>query len=205
MKSSSSFIVTVVLAAAVSTLMGAPDGEARDDDFVPANLKGFPATSPLVIPAAAFATNGDSPSSTNMIWYEGYIAGTALAGGCIQAPVYLPDNTEIMSFYISYIDEDGGQDFSVWLTRTTNTSVAASLDLATVSTTGSSTSVRTAGDTSIQQPIVNLPEYSYYVGTCLPSASTKLISARIYFETHDAIFIDGFENGTTSMWTTVQQ
>ena len=197
MKHTQSFIVILVLAAAVPTLAVAPDGEGRDDDSVAANLNGFPATSPLVIPAAAFATNGDSPSSTNMIWYEGYIAGTALAGGCIQAPVYLPDNTEITSFYISYIDEDGGQDFTVWLTRTTNTSVAAFLDLATASTTGSSPDVRTAWDTSIQEPIVQLPEYSYYVSTCLPSASTKLISARIYFESTDGIFADGFENGTT--------
>ncbi len=204
MKNTSSFIVTLVLAAAVATLGLAPVSEARDDDDVPANLKGFPATSPLVIPAAAFATNGSDPSSHRMVWFEGYLAGTALPGGCVQAPAYLPDNTEITSFYISYIDEDGGQNFSVWLTRTTNTSVAPFLDLATITTSGSDPAVRTAWDTSIQQPIVNLPEYSYYVGACLPSSSTKLISARIYFESNDAIFTDGFESGTTSNWTTVE-
>lgn len=204
MKNTSSFILALVLTVAASTFAVASNGEPSDDRSIEANTKGFPATSPLVIPAAAFTTKGNDPSSHNMVWWEGYLSGTALSGGCVQAPAYLPDNTEITSFYISYIDEDGAQNFYAWLTRTTNTTVASLVDLATMVTSGSDPSVRTLVDNSINEPIVSLPEYSYYVSTCLPSASTKLISARIYFETADGIFDDGFENGSTSAWLTVQ-
>lgn len=195
-------IVTMLLTI-VTGLSIAPTAQAQAGPTVEGG-KAFPASSPLVIPAAAFSTKGNDASSHEMVWWEGYVRGTSSLGGCVQAPVYLPRFARITNFWISYIDEDASNDFSVWFTRTSNFTPNEADDMASVTTSGTSESVRTLSDPSISHRIVIQPDYSYFVSVCLPTASTKLYSARIYYGV-DVLFADGFETGGSSSWAEVQQ
>jgi len=197
-------LVLSAITLAVATLSPAPASFASEPFTDEASLKSFPGASPLVIPAAAFSSKGNDPTSTNFVWTAGHLSGVDPAGGgCVQAPAYLPDNVEITGFYASIIDNDPVDNFWVWLTRTTNTTPQPFFDMAIVTTSGADPDVQSLSAPDIFQPMVNLPDNAYYVSACLPSATTKLISARIYYESSDTIFSDGFENGTTSAWAEV--
>jgi hypothetical protein len=190
-----SFFTAVVLVAASAPGAGAAEGQSAEGE----TAKGFPASNPLVIPAAAFSTKGNDPQSHYMRWLEGYLEGTSSPGGCVQAPVYLPRFARVYQLWMSYIDEDGGNDFSVWFDRTATFSAGGLQEMATVSSSGSDPNVRSVGDYSVNHPIVVHPDYSYYVSACLPSENTKLLSVRIWYYT-DVIFVDGFDRGNASAW-----
>jgi hypothetical protein len=196
-------MVILLLVSAASALTLTPEVAAADGPSVEGEAtKAFPASNPLVIPAAAFSTKGNDAQSHYMVWYEGYVAGTSRPGGCIQAPVYLPRFARVYQFWISYVDEDGSNDFSAWFSRTSNFEKGEMDEMGTVTTTGSNANVRSVGDTSIEHPIVVLPDHSYFVSTCLPSENTKLISARIWYA-EDVLFADGFERGSGANWSEV--
>ncbi|MEE4270637.1 MAG: hypothetical protein V2I67_03120 [Thermoanaerobaculales bacterium] len=197
-------LVLSALIFAASALSPAPEAAASGPSADESALKGFPGASPLVIPAAAFSSKGNDPTSTNFIWNGGYLRGVdPSGGGCVQAPAYLPDNVEITGFYASFIDNDPVANYWIWLTRTTNTTPEPFFDIAIITTSGVDPDVQTLAAPDIYQPMVTLPENAYYVSTCLPSASTALISARIYYVASDLIFADGFEAGGTSSWSEV--
>lgn len=200
MKTTTRIVTTLLII--VTGLSTAPIAQAQASPSVEGG-KAFPASSPLVIPAAAFSTKGNDASSHEMVWWEGYVRGTSSTGGCVQAPVYLPRFARITNFWISFVDDDASNDFSVWFTRTSNFTPNEADDIVSVTTSGVSTSVRVLSNSTISHPIVIHPDYSYFVSVCLPTQSTKLYSARIYHH-DDVLFADGFETGGSSSWAEVQ-
>lgn len=204
MSISSRILVLSFAILVVSILSLVPESTAAELSADEAVLKSFPGASPLVIPAAAFASKGNNPTSNRFWWGNGYLSGVDPAGdGCVQAPAYLPDNVEVTGFFASYIDNDPAENFWIWLTRTTNTTPEPFFDIAIITTSGADPDVQAPSAPDIFEPMVNLPENAYYVSTCLPSALTKLISVRIYYRAGGLIFSDGFEDGGTSSWTGV--
>lgn len=161
--------------------------------------KSFGAGSPLVIPAAAFSTNGNDADSTLYQAFFGFIEGTGVGGGCVQAPAYLPHGARITSMYVSLVDNDSSNNIYVSLYRRANDSLFDVTSMAYVQSSGASTSVIAPYDASITSPTVDFPRYSYYVTTCLPTASTRLISIRLYYQ--ETLFVDGFECGETWVWS----
>ena len=162
--------------------------------------KGIGGVSPMVIPAAAFSSKGNDASSAYFSVPTGYWRGNSLPGGCLQAGVYLPQGALITSIYASMYDNDPAATVSVTLTRTSNTEIHQYSDIATLATSSNSTDMQTAGDTSIDHPVVDYPAYTYWVSTCLASVDTRLYSVRVYFD-NDGVFADGFESGGSSAWT----
>jgi hypothetical protein len=204
MKNNTPIVVTACLVIAITAIAPFSQVQALENQSIEGDsTKAFPASSPLVIPAAAFSTKGNDAQSHTMSWAEGYIEGTSSPGGCVQAPAYLPRFARVYQFWISYIDEDGGTNFSAWFSRTSNFRKGEMDDMGTVTTSGSDPAVRSVGDYSMNHPIVIHPDYSYFVSTCLPTANTKLLSARIWYYT-DVVFVDGFERGSSANWAEVQ-
>ncbi len=203
MKRTTYSIVTVFCLLALATAglcsnAAASEGVPVEGD----DAKNFGGSSPLTIPAAAFTTKGNNAQSHNFVWWGGFVKGTALSGGCIQAPVYLPRWARIYQVWASFIDADGSANASVWLTRSSNLTPGDADDMATISTSGSSSSVQSLSDSTIFEPIVMLPDYAYHVSTCLASENLKLFSVRIWYH-EDVVFTDRFERGDTSGWSAV--
>jgi len=165
--------------------------------------KAFHGGSPLMISAAAFATKGDDADSQYFNPFSGSLAGTGTGGGCVQAPVYLPNGARVTDVWASVIDNDGANDINISVFRRSTRSLNDVTLMASLSSSGQSTSVSTPSDVTITSPVVSLPEYAYYVVTCLPTANTKLISLRIYYE--EAIFVDAFECGETWAWSSTSE
>ena len=188
----------VLGAMVICPIVNASEG-APGDEYL---AKSFGGSSPLVIPAAAFSSKGNNAESHNFVWWAGFVKGTALAGGCIQAPVYLPRWARVTSMWASFVDADGSNDATVTLTRRANTSLGDVDGMGSLSTSGTEPVVRSFSDSSISEPLVKLPDYSYFVSTCLASENLKLYSVRLYY-TEETIFIDAFETGDTSGWSVV--
>jgi hypothetical protein len=136
--------------------------------------------SPLVIPAADFREDGFHPGTA---WYQfgsGYWQGTASAYGCLMAPAYLPAGATVATFWASLVDNATAAYVNVSLHRVDNYS-GAHVTMASISTSGVTSTIQNLFDLSIVSPTVYYPTYSYYVTTCLPSANTRLYSVRIYY------------------------
>lgn len=135
-------------------------------------------SSPLVIPAAAFSSDGDA-EGTYYFWFSGgYVSGTGTYG-CIKAPAYLPNGATVTEVYASVYDNDGTDNLWIDLMRV-NRLDGVTDTMASPATSGSSTDIQQISDTSIVEPLIDYPNYAYYVTTCLPS-DMRLYSVRIYF------------------------
>jgi hypothetical protein len=165
--------------------------------------KAFHGGSPLMISATAFATKGNYADSQYFNPFSGSLAGTSAGDGCVQAPVYLPNGARVTDVWASVVDNDGSNDIYVSMYRRSTRSLSDVTLMASLHSSGQSTSVSTPSDVTITSPKVSLPEYAYYVVTCLPTANTKLISVRIYYE--EAIFVDAFECGETWAWSSTSE
>ncbi len=203
MKTTKHSIVTVTCLVALVTGSLCSIGAASEGLILEGDqAKNFGGTTPLMIPAAAFATKGNDAESTNFVFGAGFIKGTGVSGGCIQAPVYLPPFARVYQVWASIIDNDGSNDASIWLTRSSNLTTGAATDMATISTSGSSGSIQSLSDLFIDEPVVIVPDNSYFVSTCLASENLKLYSVRIWYY-EDVVFFNGFERGDTSGWSGV--
>ncbi len=203
MKYSMQSIVIVVCVLALGTVGICQITSASEGvPFEGEQAKNFGGSSPLVIPAAAFSTKGNNAGSHNFIWFAGFVKGTALSGGCIQAPVYLPRWARVYQMWTSFIDADGSNDAIVTLTRRAHADLGDIDQMGWLTTSGSDTGITSFSDVSITEPLVMLHDYSYYVTTCLASENLKLYSVRLYF-TEETIFVDAFERGDTSGWSVV--
>ena len=138
-------------------------------------------SSPLVIPAAAFSSDGYDPDSFFMWFDGGYIRGTSAHYGCVKAPAYLPNGATVTAVYASVYDNDGTYDIGIDLRRVSN-ATGVMEKMASLSSTGTSSAIRTIVDPSIDHPLIDYPMYSYYVTTCLESSNIRLYSVRIYFD-----------------------
>ena len=136
-------------------------------------------TSPLVIPAADFRTDGINPDSTNFSFFSGHIAGNSQDAGCVQAPAYLPHGAQLSLIAISAIDNDA-TNIPLILHRVNNFTGAHDL-MASIFTAGNSSTPQSFSSTSIAEPLISYPTYSYYVTICLSKEEFKLFSTRIYY------------------------
>ena len=146
---------------------------------------GFSGGSPLIIPAAAFSSDGFDPANYNFWFATGAVEGvdsppTGYAP-CLKAPVYLPLWAKVYQFWASVYDNDAGYNVGVSLRRVSNYDGSSAVIMATVSSTGASTNIQSVGDYSIDSPIIYYPDYSYYVTMCLNRSNTKLYSVRIWY------------------------
>jgi hypothetical protein len=162
--------------------------------------KGLVGESPAVIPAAAFRSSGSDADGYFMSANLGYVRGTADGDGCIQAPVSLPQGAVVHAFWASVLDEDDTADALITLDRISNLEYQHGDEMAYVETSGSGASIQNLSDFSISHQDVKLPDYGYFVKTCLPSTDVKLYGVRVYYaDIH--LFSDGFELGDLSAWS----
>jgi hypothetical protein len=200
-RSAASDIRLELLANPVSPLALELADRAREAEIESA--RGFGGSSPLVIPAAAFTTNGNYDDTYFFHPFNGAMRGKTGTDGCVQAPVYLPQGVQIFQIYASILDEDAGADVWITLMRSDNLAYHDADEMARCHTNGSSTMIQAIFDETINYPDVSYPRYHYWVATCLPSADTHLYSVRIYFQDDSEIFSDSFESGDTSAWSSV--
>ncbi len=134
----------------------------------------------LVIPAAAFSSDGFDANSLFFNFPGGYMRGTDVGDGCVKAPVYLPKLARVYEAWASVYDNDSTNNISIDLRRLDNFTGAVTI-MATMTTSGVSTYVQTPYDLSINAPLVLYPDYSYYVTMCLLSANLRLYSVRVWY------------------------
>ncbi|MCD4749230.1 MAG: hypothetical protein K8R59_07640 [Thermoanaerobaculales bacterium] len=198
-KRNSGFSLGVVLVCAL--IIGFSFGAAMaSDSLSEKESRNFWGTSPLIIPAAAFASNGLAPLSSAFN-FNGFVGG-GTAYNCMQAPVYLPDHARVTRLYAS-ISDMSSSDMSVSLIRATNLSYSSTTEMARVTSNGNTSPTPTAtfyGDSSITGPDISYPDYSYYVVACLPDYNFRLYQVEIDFE-DNLIFRDDFEAGGMTAWS----
>jgi hypothetical protein len=135
-------------------------------------------TSPLVIPGAAFSSDGYDPPSMFFSFWGGYLQGGSI-NTCTKAPVYLPKGAKLIDMWTSVYDNDAAASMWIRLYRVDTYTGVVDV-MAYVATSGAADYIQTPWDW-IEYPMVQYPQYSYYVGTCLESAATRLYSVRIYY------------------------
>lgn len=135
----------------------------------------------LVIPAAAFMSDGYWPNSSFMYFYGGYIRGANSAHyGCVEAPVYLPYGATIDALYAYLYDNDASWSTGVELHRV-RTMTGIHDYLGAVYTSGYHNYIQYIGDTTISPSFVDSIYYEYYVTTCLDSNYHRLYGVRIHW------------------------
>jgi hypothetical protein len=135
-------------------------------------------TSPLVIPAADFRSDGLAPGGYTFIFVTGYMVGST--GNCVMAPAYLPNGATVYQFWASAYDNDPANDLGVELHRVNNYNGAQNV-MASVTTTGQSGAIQSLSDYVITNPLVVYPDYSYYVTACLNTSNLRIYSARVWY------------------------
>ena len=134
----------------------------------------------LVIPAAAFSSDGGFPDDFFFDFETGYLRGDNFA--CLKAPVCLPHGAVIDSIYASLYDNAYG-NVAVTLRRVDVVSGSMEI-MAAAGTTTDSTSIQQKEDITISYPEVSYPRYAYFLTTCLSSADHRVYSVRIYYAAH---------------------
>lgn len=150
------------------------------------DVRAFSGGSPLIVPAAAFTSDGNTPDSTFFWFSGGYMQGTATDFGCVQAPVYFPQPAMMVDLFVSVYDNDPDLGLSVMLERVNNyTGTTSVLAKVSTSTYDASSSIQVLNDDTIDYPMVDYPQYAYYLTTCLRNENMRLYSVRIYYQTFD--------------------
>jgi hypothetical protein len=165
----------------------------------PAHQPQYTETSPLVIPAAAFRSDGFLPGSFFFPFSGGYLQGDSENYGCVEAEAPLPSGFVVKRMSVSLYDNDAGRNVSVTLRKVDNFTGTGSV-MGQVSTLGTSNSVQVLTDSFIVGSLVSYPDFSYYLTTCLGSGNIRLYSVQLYYAPVD-VFDDGFESGDTSAWS----
>jgi len=150
--------------------------------------------SPLVIPAAAFTTDGDNPSA---YWTSGpYLRGGV--GVRVRATVNLPHLSRITGVSLVARDESTSRDVHVQLKRTPVGVMSETTTITDLQTSGSdwrlvyptASHVDTDVDTACN---------SYWLEAVLDSTLLRLYSVHIHY-TNNLVFGDCFESADTSRW-----
>jgi hypothetical protein len=138
-------------------------------------------SSPLVIPAADFRSDGYDPDSIFFFFGGGYIQG-GNANSCVMAPAYLPNGATVYDIYASVVDNDAAANVWIRLFRVNNnTGVVNEMAYMYTDDVYHSPDIISLEDDSVDYPIVEYPTYSYYVGSCLASSAIHLYSVRIWY------------------------
>jgi hypothetical protein len=148
-------------------------------------------SSPLVIPAADFSSDGYLPGSALFSLKGGYMAGVGTSivpgGGCIKAPVYLPRGASITNF-AAYVydrevyDRETKNDLVISLRRIRTMTGLGEL-LGQVRDLGGSSDIHALFNSSIHPDQVD-DLHAYYVTTCLWTQKMRLYGVLIYFFAH---------------------
>jgi hypothetical protein len=135
----------------------------------------------VVIPAAAFVSDGFLPDSFFFPFGGGYFQGNGSNYGCMEAPVYVPAGRNLLRMYASVYDNDPTRSISIALRRVDNFG-GGTTNMASVSTSSADVfnGVQILSDTSVIEQSVAFPDYSYYITTCLGSSDIRLYSVRLY-------------------------
>ena len=137
--------------------------------------------SPLVIPAAAFSSDGNSPANYLFDFWGGYFRGGPNV--CAKAPVYLPNNAWLSDASVSVYDNDANSHITVVFMRVSNVSSnPVMLKSAATSDAFVFDGITILDLTPTFNQITTYPHYSYYVGFCALSPNTRLYSVRIYYK-----------------------
>jgi len=137
----------------------------------------------LVIPGADFRNDGFDPDGYFFTFSGGYFHPKS-AAICMMAPAYLPHGATITAFWATAYDNTAtGAIQYLSLFRLDNYS-GTTTTLASVSTTNAyvNSSLFTIGDSTIANPLVLFPDYSYYVAGCLSEYSSRIYNIRIYYD-----------------------
>lgn len=150
-----------------------------------AELEGLDAVASVyVLPVADFRSDGIDPDGFFFSFGGGNISGKADAtlNTCLMAPVYLPNGATILA--IDATVRDFSNTMFIWLTLYRLDNYTGTV----VEVAYMSTSVPFAGDSliniydeDITNPIVVYPDFSYYVGGCIPGPAINLYSVRIFY------------------------
>ncbi len=186
-------LMAVAFAPVLAFGAAAPTLSAAVPSAGVAQPQNFGGRSPLVIPAAAFRSDGFYAAGEFFSFSSGYLTGNGTSGACAMAPAYLPRYAIMGNMYISVYDNDGVYNVNVQLRRVNNYTGATDI-LAQAGTAGTSTAIQTPSDFSVQYPMVTYPDYSYYVTVCLPTALTRLYSVRIYYDQY-SIYLPAIMRG----------
>jgi hypothetical protein len=136
--------------------------------------------SPMVVHASSFHNDGGAADQFFMSFSGGYVYGKN-GGTCMQAPIHLPVGAEMISFYANVID-NAATDLTVTLFRKYVSTNTASEQLASVTSSGTSTTPTSLYTGAIATPIVPSQYYHYYITFCLPDdVNMKFINARVYY------------------------
>jgi hypothetical protein len=165
-----------------------PDGDFNSvADFL-ARTAGY--GNPLTIAPAEFTCNG-----MNCDGYFNSSSGGAISGNCnasapgdmceVVTPVYLPDNATISSVYAIIRDNESSSaspDIYFWMKRV-NRLDGTNDTMSYLVSSGASTNVRVIYDTDVQYPVIDYPDYSYYVAMRLQSTQHQIYGVLIYYGT----------------------
>lgn len=141
-------------------------------------LEGFGGSSPLVIPAAAFTSDGNDPDGFYFDFAGGYVNGDGTA--CLKAAAHLPHGATVTSVHASLYDNASG-NIMVNLRRVDEVSGSSDV-MVSFGTAVNGTSIQQVADESINFPEVSYPGYAYYVTTCLNYAEHRLYAVQIYYD-----------------------
>jgi len=149
---------------------------------VPLGGKGYEPQNPLVIPAAEFRADGDDPASIYFAFSGGYFGGTDLNYGCMMAPAYLPDGVTVTQLSAIVYDNEASRNISVDL-RGSSIQIPREpgLSMATAISSGSNPSEQNITDSTINSPLIDEENYTYYVTTCLFSSSIRLYAVKVHY------------------------
>ena len=111
----------------------------------------------------------------------GYFAqGESEIGGCLYAPVHLPDGATIQGLVMNYEDVGAGT-LAAGIHRKSIHSEDNSENLGYVESSGSAPGVRVAVDLSITNGTVDLDNYAYFAVVCLPGIDFRLHGVYLAF------------------------
>jgi hypothetical protein len=177
-----SFVLSIFLAVTVTAVApNSPDGPG--------------ATSPMVLPAGAFASDGDEA-------FGYYIPGEFISGGTnvrLRAPIYLPARAYVTDFMVVARDQNAASNGYFYLREAPFGTIGDSNVISTIQTTGSDSGLQYPADYSVDRsfdPANNI----YWVEASLPADDIYLYSVHIHY-IDAALFVDGFEIGNSSRWS----
>jgi hypothetical protein len=145
------FAPVLAFGADTMTSPPAPTGPAV------AQPQNFGGGSPLMIPAAAFRSDGFVPGGVEFNFGFGDLRGNGTPPPCVMAPAYLPRYAIMSHMYASVYDNDTDWSVTVHLWRVNNYTGAVDT-LAQAGTTVTSTAIQTVSDLSVDYPVVTYPD-----------------------------------------------
>lgn len=144
---------------------------------------------PLVVPAAAFRSDGINPDQLRYQGNLGILQGQDAENAYAVAPIYLPEGVTVTSVQASIFDGflEGGacdgvgkEDAAAWIFRVVN-STGETQQMAFFTTSGSSASIQHLMETSIDYPVTAYPEYAYYAVVRLCHSAQAFHALQVFY------------------------